>query len=48
VAGERGAELGVEYDVRHDLLFVQNWSFALDLPILARTVPPVISGREAY
>jgi lipopolysaccharide/colanic/teichoic acid biosynthesis glycosyltransferase len=42
------AELGVDEYVRHDLLYVQNWSFALDLYILAKTVPAVISGRGAY
>jgi lipopolysaccharide/colanic/teichoic acid biosynthesis glycosyltransferase len=42
------AQLGVEDYVRHDLLYVQNWSFALDLYILVKTVPAVISGRGAY
>lgn len=42
------AELGVDDYMRHDLLYVQNWSFALDLYILAKTVPAVISGRGAY
>ena len=41
-------ELAVDDYVRHDLLYVQNWSFALDLYILARTIPAVISGRGAY
>ncbi len=41
-------ELAVDDYVRHDLLYVQNWSFALDLYILAKTIPAVISGRGAY
>ena len=41
-------ELGVDDYVRQDILHVQNWSFALELYILARTVPAVLSGRGAY
>jgi lipopolysaccharide/colanic/teichoic acid biosynthesis glycosyltransferase len=41
-------ELGVDDYVRQDILYVQNWSFALDLYILARAVPAVLSGRGAY
>jgi exopolysaccharide biosynthesis polyprenyl glycosylphosphotransferase len=41
-------ELSFEDYVRFDLLYVQNWSIALDLYVLAKTVPAVITGRGAY
>ena len=34
--------------VRHDLMYVQNWSIAVDLYILAETIPAVILRRGAY
>jgi exopolysaccharide biosynthesis polyprenyl glycosylphosphotransferase len=34
--------------VRLDLHYIRNWSLALDLEILMRTVPAVISSRGAY
>jgi len=33
--------------VRLDLEYIDNWSFALDLKILARTVPAILVGRGA-
>ena len=41
-------ELSFEDYVRHDLLYVQSWSIALDLVILLRTIPAVFSRRGAY
>ncbi len=34
--------------VRLDLYYVENWSIALDLQIMARTITAVIAGRGAY
>jgi exopolysaccharide biosynthesis polyprenyl glycosylphosphotransferase len=34
--------------VRLDLHYIRNWSFALDLEILLRTIPAVLSNRGAY
>jgi lipopolysaccharide/colanic/teichoic acid biosynthesis glycosyltransferase len=42
------ADLSWEDSVRLDLYYVENWSFALDLLILARTVNVVIKGQGAY
>ncbi|MCP3991127.1 MAG: sugar transferase, partial [Actinomycetia bacterium] len=33
---------------RLDLYYVDNWSFVVDLAIMARTVPAVIKSRGAY
>ena len=42
------SDLSWDESVRLDLRYVENWSPALDLSILARTVGAVISGRGAY
>jgi len=42
------ADLSWEDSVRLDLYYVENWSFALDLLILARTVTVVLKGQGAY
>ena len=34
--------------VRLDLYYARNWSLWLDLKILLRTPPSVVSGRGAY
>ena len=31
-----------------DLWYVDNWSFGLDLAIILRTIPAMLTGRGAY
>ena len=40
-------ELAFEDYIRYDLFYVENWSLALDLQIIARTVPAIISRAGA-
>jgi exopolysaccharide biosynthesis polyprenyl glycosylphosphotransferase len=42
------SDLSWDESVRLDLRYVENWSPAMDVAILARTVGAVISGRGAY
>jgi lipopolysaccharide/colanic/teichoic acid biosynthesis glycosyltransferase len=34
--------------LQHDLTYVQNWGVLLDVYILARTLPTILSGKGAY
>jgi exopolysaccharide biosynthesis polyprenyl glycosylphosphotransferase len=42
------SDLPWEDSVRYDLFYVENWSLALDLMILWKTLFAVVSGRGAY
>jgi lipopolysaccharide/colanic/teichoic acid biosynthesis glycosyltransferase len=41
-------ELAFDDYVRYDLFYVENWSFGLDLQILFRTIPAVLSRAGSY
>ncbi|MGB9605653.1 MAG: sugar transferase, partial [Bryobacteraceae bacterium] len=42
------SDLTFDEMVRLDLYYIENWNLWLDLVILLRTIPAVISGRGAY
>lgn len=42
------SDLSWEESVRLDLFYVENWSLALDVMILWKTLPAVLSGKGAY
>jgi exopolysaccharide biosynthesis polyprenyl glycosylphosphotransferase len=42
------SDLSWEESVRLDLRYVENWSFALDLQILWKTIPVLVWGSGAY
>ena len=42
------SSLGFDDLVRLDFFYLENWSIWLDISILAKTIPAVITGRGAY
>ncbi len=42
------AELDFDDLVRLDFIYLERWSLALDLTILLKTIPAVLSRRGAY
>jgi exopolysaccharide biosynthesis polyprenyl glycosylphosphotransferase len=42
------SELGFSEQVLMDITYIENWSLGLDLRILLRTVPAVLSGKGAF
>jgi exopolysaccharide biosynthesis polyprenyl glycosylphosphotransferase len=42
------SELGFSEQVLMDIMYIENWSLGLDLRILLRTVPAVLSGKGAF
>jgi Undecaprenyl-phosphate glucose phosphotransferase len=46
--GETDTREKLEMRVRHDLYYIDNWSLALDMEVLIRTVIVVLLDRNAY
>jgi exopolysaccharide biosynthesis polyprenyl glycosylphosphotransferase len=42
------SELGFSEQVLMDMAYIENWSLGLDLRILLRTIPAVLSGKGAF
>jgi lipopolysaccharide/colanic/teichoic acid biosynthesis glycosyltransferase len=42
------SNLGFDDLVRLDFFYLENWSIWLDISILGKTIPAVLSGRVAY
>jgi lipopolysaccharide/colanic/teichoic acid biosynthesis glycosyltransferase len=42
------SELGFSEQVLMDIMYIENWSLGLDLRILLRTLPAVLSGKGAF
>jgi Undecaprenyl-phosphate glucose phosphotransferase len=47
VNGWRG-DTSIEKRVEHDLYYLQNWSFGLDLRIILMTISSILVGKNAY
>lgn len=45
---EKRSEGGLEDREEMDTYYIRNWSLWLDIYILCRTFPTVLSGRGAY
>jgi lipopolysaccharide/colanic/teichoic acid biosynthesis glycosyltransferase len=43
-----GREPEFENWVKTDMEYIDNWSLGLDVKILLKTIPAVLSGRGAY
>ena len=42
------SELGFSEQVLMDITYIENWSIGLDLRILLRTIPAVLTGKGAF
>ncbi len=43
-----GREPSFDEWIRHDMEYIDHWSLGLDLKILVKTIPTILSGRGAY
>jgi len=46
INGWRG-DTSLEKRIEHDLFYIENWSLALDLKIIFKTIPAILSGKGA-
>jgi exopolysaccharide biosynthesis polyprenyl glycosylphosphotransferase len=42
------SELGFSEQVLMDIMYIENWSLGMDLRIMLRTIPAVLSGKGAF
>jgi lipopolysaccharide/colanic/teichoic acid biosynthesis glycosyltransferase len=42
------SELGGDEMILRDITYIENWSSGLDLRILLRTIPAVLTGKGAF
>jgi lipopolysaccharide/colanic/teichoic acid biosynthesis glycosyltransferase len=42
------SDLSFEEMVKLDLYYIQNWSVALDIKILLKTIPTILLGKGSY
>lgn len=48
INGLRGSDTSIPERIKHDLYYMRNWSMALDLKIILRTILSVFADRHAY
>ena len=48
VNGLRGSDSSIPKRIQYDLYYLQNWTFGLDLRIIAMTVLSGLINRNAY
>ena len=49
VSGARGGidnDIEMKHRIKYDIFYIRNWSFALDIKIIIRTVLNIFRGEE--
>jgi putative colanic acid biosynthesis UDP-glucose lipid carrier transferase len=49
ISGARGGienDIEMKHRVKYDIFYIRNWTFALDIKIIIRTVLNVIKGED--